>query len=129
MQDFIDIIKIVQGQLKASGQSGFLKLLDPEPSTTNYNLIMFLDKKGLIKMTEDLKLALFKALFNSGYFCYVPGTSQDFKDHYEYIYHDLVIIGQIVDSPSLEVLDLELKTILQEFYLFDRPIGLKDILL
>ena len=129
MQDFIDIIKIVKGQLKASGQTGFFKLLDDAPSQANYNLIMFMDKKGLIKMTEDLKLALFKALFNSGYFCYVPSTSQDFKDNYNYIYHDLVIIGNLIDSPSLEVLDLELKTILKEFYLFDRPIGLKDILL
>ena len=116
--------------IKTSAINWIIEKLEPLNDEDTLDFIIFIESSlRFIELDQDMRLLLFNKLYNSGYFCYTAVTSQQFQDNWDYIKPDLKIISELVNSPSLEALDTELKDTLKEFYLFEDTRGLKDILL
>ena len=116
--------------IKTSAINWIIEKLDSLNDEDTLDFIIFIDSTfNFIELDQDMRLLLFNKLYNSGYFCYTAVTSQQFQDNWDYIKPDLKIISELVNSPSLEALDTELKDTLEDFYLYEDTRGLKDILL
>lgn len=92
------------------------------------DIVFLLNEFNLFELTHNLRTHLFKVLFKSGYFCYVPLNKEDFIRHYDYIKFDLKVICNIVSCPTLKDIDLYLNETMRDLYLFE-DIDLKYILL
>lgn len=94
-----------------------------------YDVMELLIEFKVIKLSHTIKLELFKALYNSGYFCYNPIGYKEFLKEFDYIKDDLRIINHIIDNNTFNDINKDLYYYLKELYLFDEPICLKDVLL
>lgn len=93
-----------------------------------FDIFLLLLEYNIIELSDSIRLVLFKEIYLSGYFCYVALDSQDFKNNYHYIRHDLNIIANIVSSANIEAISSLLTVTLKELYLFN-DIELRDLLI
>lgn len=94
-----------------------------------YDVIELLIEFKVIKLSHTIKLELFKALYNSGYLCYNTIDYKEFLKEFDYIKDDLKIISTIIDDDTFNNINLNLKYYLNELYLLDDVVTLKDVLL
>ena len=131
-----DLLNQVKKQLDQDNRVIFIEILEDLEPSQQLDFIIKLNTRGLLELSQDLRLLLFNKIFNSGFLCYVPYSTEDFRANYDHISPDLNIIASIVSCPTLKELDQELNTIYKEFYMVSVPedleisqeLNLKDIL-
>lgn len=94
-----------------------------------YDIIELLIDYKVIKLSHNIKLELFKAIFNYGCFNYVPLDKNDFLNSFNYIRDDMTVISSIIDNKTFNSIEKEFNVVLKELYLYEYSISLKDVLL
>lgn len=109
-------------------KNDFINWINEFDKETQYDIFELLLENKIIILNNNLRLILFKKLYNSGFFCYNPVSSKDFKENFDYIQQDLRNMSSIVSTGNLNEIDADLTSVLSELYLFEN-ITLKDVIL
>ena len=84
-----------------------------------FDIIELLIETGVCRVSHSLKLLLFKKLFNTGCFCYIPLTGAEFIEDFDYFKFDLCNIANCVDFESFREISEELQSVTSELYYCD----------
>jgi len=116
-----DLLNQVKKQLDQDNRQLFIEILEDLEPSHQLEFIIKLNSRGLLDLSQDLRLLLFNKIFNSGFLCYVPYNTEDFKANYDQLSPDLGLIASIVSCPTLKELDKELNSIYKDFYMVSVP--------
>lgn len=80
------------------------------------DLIKIANKYGLFKVTESIRLYLFKKIYESGFMSYVALDNTDFRANFDYLFFDLRIISDVISTGELDAIEQDFNESLNYWY-------------